>query len=242
MKTVAIIQARVGSTRLPGKVLMDVAGETMLARVVNRSRRAKEIEAVIVATTTQPADDIIVRLCHDQSWLFSRGCEEDVLDRYYQVALSYSADIVVRITSDCPLIDVSVIDKVVQEFLSRYPDVDFVSNCIQRTYPRGLDVEVMSFDALSRAWKEDDNPAWREHVTEYVLHNPKKFKIRNIANATDYSYMRWTVDTVEDLAFIRKIYDYFKDDTFNWREVLDLLIDHPEWLEINRDIQQKELL
>jgi spore coat polysaccharide biosynthesis protein SpsF len=241
MKTVAIIQARVGSTRLPGKVLMDVAGESMLARVVNRTGRAKELDAVVIATTTQPADDAIVRLCHEQGWPFFRGSEEDVLDRYYQAALVYEADVVIRITSDCPLIDSGVIDKVVEEFLLRYPDVDYASNGIQRTYPRGLDVEVMRFDALGRAWQEDHNAASREHVTPFIWRQPEKFTIRNIANDNDYSYMRWTVDTPEDLAFVRRVYCHFKKNTFSWREVLELLEEHPEWLEINRDVQQKAI-
>ena len=239
MNVVAIIQARMGSTRLPSKVLEDLAGEPMLARVVNRTRRAKTLDTVVVATTTQPVDDAIVRLCEKQGWPFFRGSEEDVLDRYYQTAAAYEASVIVRVTSDCPLIDAEVIDKVVQRFFSLYPDIDYVSNGMQRTFPRGLDVEVMSFAALERAWQEDNNPAWREHVTPYIRRHPEKFKIRNVANDVDYSHMRWTVDTIEDLTFVRKIYDHFQNDTFTWGEVLHLLEMHPKWLEINRHVQQK---
>ena len=238
-KVVAIIQARMGSTRLPGKVLKELAGQPMLARVVDRTRRAETLDAAVVATTTQPADDAIVHLCKTQNWLYFRGSEEDVLDRYYQAALAFKADIIVRITSDCPLIEPEVIDRIVNEFLSYYPEVDYVSNTLVHTFPRGLDVEVMSFEALEKAWQEDDNPAWREHVTLYMHRHPEKFKIRNVTNDMDYSYMRWTVDTIEDLTFVRKIYDYFQNDTFSWRDVLDLLKVHPEWLEINRRVQQK---
>jgi len=236
---VAIIQARTGSTRLPGKVLEDLAGEPMLARVVDRTRRAKTLDATVVATTIQPVDDAIVRLCKERGWPFFRGSEEDVLDRYYHAASAFRANVVVRITSDCPLIEPEIVDRVVNEFLSHYPEVEYVSNSLQRTFPLGLDVEVMSFGALKKAWQEDNNPAWREHVTPYIWHHPQKFKIRNVANDMDYSHMRWTVDTIEDLTFVRKIYNYFQNDTFSWREVLHLLEMHPEWLEINRHVQQK---
>ena len=239
MKVVAIIQARMGSTRLPSKVLEDLAGQPMLARVLNRTRRAKTLDAVVVATTIRSGDDAVVHLCQKEGWRYFRGSEEDVLDRYYRAALVFKADAVVRITSDCPLIEPEIIDRVVNEFLSCYPEMDYVSNTIVHTFPRGLDVEVVSFYALKKAWQEDDEPASREHVTPYIWRNPNKFKIRNVANEIDYSYMRWTVDTVEDLTFVRKVYEHFQDDAFTWTEVLHLLEMHPEWLEINRHIQQE---
>lgn len=239
MNVVAIIQARMGSTRLLGKVIMDLAGEPMLMRVVNRVRRASKLDEVVVATTTNADDDHIVHLCEAHDCTYFRGSEEDLLDRYYQAALAFKADVVVRITSDCPLIEPEIIDRVVNEFLFYYPEVEYVSNTLVYTFPRGLDMEVMSFNALEQAWREDNNPAWREHVTPYIYRHPEKFKIRNVANDVDYSHMRWTVDTIEDLTFIRKIYNHFQSDTFTWREVLRLLEMHPEWLEINRHVQQK---
>lgn len=239
MNVVAIIQARMSSTRLPNKVLEDLAGQPMLARVVNRTRRAKTLDTVVVATTTQPVDDAIVRLCEKQGWPFFRGSEEDVLDRYYQAASAFKADAIVRITSDCPLIEPEILDRVVNKFLFYYPEVEYVSNTLVYTFPRGLDLEVMSFGALEKAWHEDHNPAWREHVTPYMWRHPEKFRIRNVANDTDYSSMRWTVDTIDDLAFVRKIYECFRNDAFTWKEVLHLLDMHPEWLEINQHVQQK---
>jgi len=239
MKVVAIIQARMGSTRLPRKVLEDLAGEPMLARVVNRTRRTKTLDTVIVATTTQPDDAAIVSLCKERGCPFFRGSEDDALDRYYRAALAFKADVVVRITADCPLIEPEIIDRVISEFVSSHLEVDYVSNSLVRTFPRGLDVEVMSFAALEKAWQEDCNPSWREHVTPYIWRQPEKFKILNVANDVDYSYMRWTVDTIEDLTFVRKIYNYFQNDAFTWREVLHLLEMHPKWLEINRHVQQK---
>ena len=144
-----------------------------------------------------------------------------------------------RITSDCPLIEPGIIDRVVTEYLSFFPNVDYVNNFMVPTFPRGLEVEVMGFETLKRAWEESNDPAWREHVTPYIWRQPNKFRTRNIANDIDYSHMRWTVDTIEDLAFVRKIYGSFQNDSFTWGEVLSLLEMHPEWLEINQHIQQK---
>jgi len=238
-KVIAIIQARMGGARLPGKVLLDLAGEPMLARVVNRSRRATMPEEVVVATTTRPADEAIVELCAARGWPCFRGSEDDVLDRYYQAAIRYQADVVARITADCPLIEPEIVDWVVQEFFEEGP-LDYASNTLPpRTFPRGLDVEVVTFDALERAWREDDSQAWREHVSPYIYRHPEKFALRAVVNNVDLSSMRWTVDTPEDLAFVRQIYDYFGHDRFSWCEVLAVLEDHPECLEINQRVAQK---
>ncbi|MBI2287838.1 MAG: glycosyltransferase family protein [Chloroflexi bacterium] len=208
-----------GSTRLPGKVLEDLAGQPMLARVVSRTRQAKTLDSVTIATTTLPADDAIVKLCKKMGWPCFRGSQDDVLDRYYRAALAFKADTVIRITSDCPLTDPGVIDLTVNAFLGQYPAVDYVSNSQTRTFPRGLDVEVFSFSALEKAWREDYNPAWREHVTIYLYRHPEKFKLLNVANDIDYSAMRWTVDTPEDLALVRQIYNHFQNNSF--REARD---------------------
>jgi spore coat polysaccharide biosynthesis protein SpsF len=241
MKVVAIIQARMSSSRLPGKVLLDINGEPMLSRVVNRTLRAKKLDAVMIATTTASVDDVIADLCEMRSLPYYRGSEKDVLDRYYQAALVCKAGIIVRITADSPLIEPDIIDKVVDEFLLYTPEVDFVSNSLTRTYPLGLNVSVMSFSAIKKAWCEDQNPAWREHVTPYIYRHPEKFRLRNVSNDTDYSSLRWTVDTTADLTFVRKIYEHFQDDTFTWIEVVDLLEMHPEWMEINRHIRQRKV-
>ena len=239
MRVVAIIQARIGSTRLPGKVLLDLAGEPMLARVVTRTHRATTLEKVVVATTTKPADDAIVEMCVARGWFYFRGSELDVLDRYYKAAMRHEADVVVRITSDCPLIEPDVVDWVAGEFLE-HGSLDYTSNTLSpRTFPRGLDVEVISFEALERAWHEDDNDTWREHVTPYIYRHPEKFSLRGVVDNSDHSSMRWTVDTPEDLAFMQRVYGYFGHDRFSWREVLGVLEQHPEWPEINRHVQQK---
>jgi spore coat polysaccharide biosynthesis protein SpsF len=237
---VAVIQARMGSTRLPGKVLLPLAGEPMLSRTVKRATRATSLCSLVVATTDQPADNAIVELCQAEGWICCRGSEEDVLDRYYRAAVQFGAEAVVRLTSDCPLTDPEVVDQVVHSFLARQPEVDYASNFVpERTYPRGLDVQVIRFDALERAWREDTNPVWRADVTYYIDLNPDRFCIHNVVNEVDYSEMRWTVDTADDMAFACRIYDHFGHDRFSWREVVEALGAHPEWHEINRHVEQK---
>ncbi|HOA76439.1 MAG TPA: glycosyltransferase family protein [Thermosynergistes sp.] len=240
MGKAAIIQARMGSTRLPGKALKDICGKSMLERVVERVKKAKTIDGLIIATTVREEDDQIVAECKKVGVPVFRGNPEDLLDRYYQCAKRYGVQNVIRITSDCPLIEPEVIDLVVGKFFEVKPD--YASNTLPpRTYPRGLDVEIFSFDALELAWREDEDPAWREHVTPYIYRHPEKFKLHAVTNDADYSYMRWTVDTPEDLVLVRKIYGHFGDDVFSWHDVIKLLENHPEWLEINKHVVQKEL-
>jgi len=229
-----------GSTRLPGKVLMDLAGQTVLARVVRRLRRAMLIGEIVVATTNSAADHPIVRECQRLSIRVFRGEENDVLDRYYHAAQWISAEGIVRITSDCPLIDPEITDNTIRSFLECRPD--YASNALQRTYPRGLDTEAMTGEALARAWREARLSYQRAHVTPYIYENPDRFDILAIKGEADYSSHRWTLDTAEDLAFIRAVYDRLdNDDSFSWREVLALLGREPELVELNREVMQKAL-
>ena len=238
MKTVCIIQARMGSTRLPGKVLMDVGGEAMLAQVVHRCLRAQTLDTVAVAMTTQPEDDVLADFCAQRGWPCERGSADDVLDRYVQTARRLGAEVVVRVTSDCPLIEPDVIDGVVQTLGET--GADYASNTLPpRTFPRGLDVEALTRDALERAGREDRDPAWREHVTPYVYRHPELFGLAAVVNATDHSNERWTVDTPEDLAFARTVYAHFTPRPFGWRDVLAALDVHPEWRDLNRHVPQK---
>lgn len=240
MNVVAIIQARMGSTRLPGKILKDIAGETMLARVVNRVRRARLIDEILVATTDRPADDAVVEECGRCSVAVSRGDQDDVLDRYFRAAQLAKAEVVVRITSDCPLIDPEISDKTVAAFLQAQPD--YASNRIIQTYPRGLDTEVMTFDALARAWQQARKPYERTHVTPYLYEHPAEFRLLSVTGDEDHSGHRWTVDTPEDLEFVRAVYASFAGKTeFSCRDVLDLLDREPELMELNRFIMQKAL-
>ncbi|ABU56894.1 acylneuraminate cytidylyltransferase [Roseiflexus castenholzii DSM 13941] len=210
----------------------------MLKRVVNRTARSAILHDVIVATTIEQEDETIVELCKKHGWPCFCGSINDVLDRYYKAARDYRVDVIVRITSDCPLIDPCIIDLVISKFLEKNP-LDYASNTVQRSFPRGLDVEVVSFEALERAWHEDCNPLWREHVTPYIYLHPEKFALTAVVNNKDYSYMRWTVDTPEDLDFVRRVYDHFGHDNFSWKEVLAVLDEHQDWLAINSHIQQK---
>jgi len=237
MKTVAIIQARLGSTRLPGKVLLDLAGDSMLARVVHRVRRAASVDEVVIATTVESRDDELAKVCASRGWSCFRGSEHDVLDRYYQTARAHGADVIVRITSDCPLIEPTLIDAIVER--RELQQADFASNTLQRTYPRGLDTEVFTSTLLDTAWRDDRNPAWREHVTPFMTNHPERFSIIQFTDAEDHSDLRWTVDTPQDFALVEKVFTHFSDDAFTQEDVLALLARNPEWVKINEGIEQK---
>jgi spore coat polysaccharide biosynthesis protein SpsF len=239
MKVVAIIQARMGSTRLPGKVLKDLCGETVLARVVSRTRRAKLVDEVVVATTVESADDAIVRECERLSVACFRGDEADVLDRYYLASRKFAADEVVRITSDCPFSDPELIDAAIRKFVDEEPD--YVTNALVPTYPLGLDVEVFSSDALEQAWRTAKEPYQRTHVTAYLYEHPEIFKIVSLTAEADYSKYRWTLDTPADLELIRAVYAHFSQRNFGWREVLSLMENRPELVAINAQVRQKTL-
>jgi spore coat polysaccharide biosynthesis protein SpsF len=240
MKVVAIVQARMGSTRLPGKVLLDIGGESMLARVVQRVRRAQTVQRVVVAATLNAADEPIVRECRRLRVELYRGSELDVLDRFHQVASLCEAGVVVRITSDCPLIDPGVIDRVVEAFLDWRPD--YASNVLHRTYPRGLDTEVVDMPALERAWREAVEPCQRAHVTPYFYEHPGKFRLLSVTCEMDHGDHRWTVDTPEDLAFVREVYARLNGgDSITWEKVLELLVREPALLDLNRQVRQKLL-
>lgn len=238
MATVAIIQARMGSSRLPGKVLEVFAGRTALEHCVTRTRGCAAIDEVVIATTTQPGDDVLVELCRARGWRWSRGSEHDVLDRYYQAAREVGADDVVRITSDCPLIDPAVIGELIARY--RGPGVDYASTSHPRpTFPLGISAEVVRFDVLERAWREDVNPAWREHVTPFVYRHPDRFRIVGHGCEADYTHHRWTLDTPEDAALIRLLFDAIGDGPSGWRDVLAVSDAHPEWQAINAAIAQR---
>ncbi len=239
-KVVAIVQARMGSSRLPGKVLLDLESCPVLGRVVNRLQRCKQVDEIVIATSDNSQDDAIESLCKAQQWLCFRGSESDVLDRFCRAAECARANVVVRVTADCPLIDPQVTDEVIQAFLSRSDDVDHVSNVLPtRTFPRGLDVEAFSRELLTRCEREDSNPAWREHVTELVFQRPEQFRVHCVTYPRDYSFMRWTLDTPSDLELIRLIYRHFGNDEFSWLEIVKLFEEQPQLLGINRDVVQK---
>jgi spore coat polysaccharide biosynthesis protein SpsF len=238
VRTVAIVQARTRSTRLPGKVLLPLLGEPLLTRVMRRASRASGLDELVLATTTQPADDALVELAAREGWQVERGSEDDLLDRYVQAARIHGADIVVRITSDCPLIDPAVVDDTITAF--RAGTWDYASNSLApRTFPRGLDVEVVTAKALEMAWHEDLDAASREHATPYVYRHPEKFRLLRVPGSEDHSGHRWCVDTAEDYELVRRIYSTLGRDDFGWREALAVIDAHPGWSELNRHVIQK---
>jgi spore coat polysaccharide biosynthesis protein SpsF len=240
MNTIAIIQARLGSSRLPGKVLEDLCGQSVLAWVVSRVRRAKGLDSVVVATTNEALDDAIVRECAKLDVDVFRGDEQDVLDRFYRAAQWKRASTVVRITADCPLIDPAITDTTISTFLAEQPD--YASNTLERTYPRGLDTEVISLGALERAWKEAREPHQRAHVTPYLYQNPQLFRLVSVKGDVDYSADRWTLDTAEDLKFLRAVCDRFSGQVeMTWVDVLALLEREPSLRHINNKVSQKTL-
>jgi spore coat polysaccharide biosynthesis protein SpsF len=220
--------------------MLDVRGATVLARVLQRLQRAKLTGELLVATTHHPADEEIVAECNRLGVRTFRGEPQDVLDRYYRAAEHLNADVVIRITSDCPLIEPEVTDKTIQAFLDSH--ADYASNALNRTYPRGLDTEVMSFDTLARTWRLAQKPYERSHVTAYIYEHPGEFELLSVTGEDDYSWQRWTVDTPDDLKFIRGVYEHMDDpDDFSWLDVLRLLNRKPELLELNRHVMQKAL-
>lgn len=241
MRTVAIVQARMGSTRLPGKVLRTLVDRPMLAWVCERLMRARLLDSIVVASSTLPADDPIEGLCHERGWSIFRGSESDVLGRYVGAVAAVRAESVVRVTSDCPLIDPHVVDLVIASYQASSPPCDYASNTLERSYPRGLDVEVFSRVALERADAEDSNPGSREHVTPWIYRHPESFRLRNVENAVDLSRHRWTVDTVEDFEFVSRILGVFGGSEFSWGNVLELLDRNPDWCAVNASIHQRSV-
>lgn len=239
MRTVAIIQARMGSSRLPGKVMADLGGRPMIQCVVSRAERAQNLDAVLVATSDQPGDDELAQYCQHAGIRCFRGSENDVLDRYYHAARHAEADVVVRLTADCPLLAPEVIDLVVANF--REGGFDYVSNTLECTYPDGLDTEVFQREALERSWREATLKSEREHVTPYIHQHPDRFRLKNVAQKDDYSALRWTVDEPQDLEFVRAIYLRAGDPiAFGMQTVLDLMREYPELGQLNAGFQRNE--
>ncbi|MBI3336768.1 glycosyltransferase family protein [Candidatus Peregrinibacteria bacterium] len=238
MKIVAIIQARMSSTRLPEKVLADIGGRPMLYRVVERVRLTPAIAEVIVATSTDASDEPIALYCKKQGFSCFRGDLSDVLARYYHAARAYRADVIVRITADCPLHDPAVIQKVVRAFDPQKHD--YVSNVLPPTYPDGLDTEVFSFATLERMHTEAVLPSEREHVTFYITNHPECFRIHNVPYTEDLHTYRWVVDRPQDLVFAQAVYSHFGEKSFGMEDILALLREQPELCKLNEGIQRNE--
>lgn len=238
-----ILQARMGSQRLPGKVLRLIAGKPMLEWCLLRLEQSLSCRRVIVATSTAQGDDAIEDFCQKRSTPCFRGSEDDVLLRYYEAAQKFKADPVLRVTADCPLIDAHVLDDMLQAFAAS--DVDYLSNTLERTFPQGLDLEIFTASALSRAQRMATQRYEREHVTPFLYQHPEQFTLARFKNAIDYSHVRVTVDTNEDWQVAENIYSYFvhtgRGAHFSLNELLELHTAQPEFFAPNRDVRQKRL-
>ncbi len=242
MKTVIIIQARMTSTRLPGKVLMDLCGQPMLAQQLRRVKTCRQADGIVVATTINSADDPVVAVAEKEGVRWFRGSEADVLSRYAGAAREAGADVVVRITADCPLIDPEVSDRVMVELKTHANTCDYAHNILPRTYPRGLDTEAFSRETLERLDRMSRSSAAREHVTHFLLEeHPELFVTRAVTDREDNSDLRWTVDTAEDLAMVRRVYEALDlgRRVAPYREILTFVREHPEIVALNAHILPK---
>lgn len=232
-----------GSTRLPGKVLARVVGKPLLWHIVTRLRRSKRLDGLILATSTMPQDDVLERFAAELDLPCFRGSETDVLSRFYRAATQWGADIIVRVTADCPLIDPKVVDSVIDVHLRS--GADYTSNTLVRTYPRGLDTEVLTYEAIAMAYRAAKEEYEREHVTPYIWQHPELFQLQSVEaeGKLRRPELRLTVDTEGDLSLIRSIYEalYPGDPLFDTEKVIDLLEQQPELAWLNKDIRQKEM-
>ncbi|NRF93664.1 glycosyltransferase family protein [Paenibacillus frigoriresistens] len=240
MKIGVIIQARMGSTRLPGKVLLKLIDKSVLAHVVDRCKSIPLVNDVIIATSTEPADNEIENEAKQIGVSCYRGSETDVLSRYYEAARLYGLDVVVRVTSDCPLLDPELSNDVIKMYIDT--ECDYCTNTLERCYPRGLDIEVFSYEALEQAATQAASTFECEHVTPYLYGHPDQFKLISFKDTfVDNSRYRWTLDTPEDWELIQKIYQklYVPQEIFTWKQALLLMEQYPELPEINEHVKQK---
>ncbi len=239
IKTLALVQARIGSTRLPGKVMKLINKTPVIELLLNRLSKSEKIDQIIVATSVKKENDRLVAHVNKLGFESYRGSEEDVLDRFYNAAVKFNGDNIVRITADCPLVDPVLVDKLIEAFLSK-DSVDYYSNAIHPTYPDGLDVEVFSFEGLEKSWLEAKMPSEREHVTQY-FYNSNEFTIANLGYHIDYSKERWTLDEESDFIVIKNIFNHFYPrNDFSWLKVIELRDQQPHLFEYNKHIKRNE--
>ncbi|HEX5128046.1 MAG TPA: glycosyltransferase family protein [Rhodocyclaceae bacterium] len=239
-KAIGVLQARMSSTRLPGKVLLPILGRPMLTRQIQRLRRCKRMDLLVVATSTEGIDRDIEGLCKAEGVAYYRGALDDVLDRFYHAALPYEPKTVVRLTGDCPLTDPALIDRMITAFSER--DVDYLTNAIEPTFPDGLDAEVMRFSCLETAWREARLPSEREHVTQFISNHPERFRIGHYKESPDLSHLRWTVDESADYELVTRIYKalFPANEAFTTQDILQWLAANPRWKTHNTAHQRNE--
>lgn len=242
-RIVSTIEARMSSSRLPGKVLMKILGRPVLELLVERLRRVSGVQEVVIATTVNKADDAICEFAKDRKIAFYRGSEEDVLERVLQAAKHYKADLIMEMTGDCPLLDPAESQKVVDFFMKNRSRYDYVSNILKRTYPRGLDTQIFPVSVLDEVARKTSDPADRENVSLYIYEHPKEYRCGNVEAPAEVKNpdLRLTLDTREDFELIKTIFErlYPNNPNFSIGDVMKLLRDHPEFAEVNRNIRQK---
>lgn len=243
LRIVVIVQARMASTRLRGKVLKEVLEKPLLSFLLERLKHVKGIDQIVIATTTNPEDQEIVEFCHLEQAPFYRGSSEDVLDRFYRAAKPFAPDIVIRVTSDCPLIDPKRVEEVLHFFVQHFPNYDYVSNSHIRSFPVGMDTEVFSFKALEEAALEATLPEEREHVTPFIYRRPKRYKLGLIKHDPSFAHYRLTVDTAEDFELISRLIQtlYPSNPCFSMEDIIEVLNKHPDWMSINAAVKHKEI-
>lgn len=237
----AVIQARLGSTRFPGKTFASLSGRPLIWHVVDRLKHAEKIDQIVIATTINPLDDELEAWATSHDIPVFRGSENNVLERFYMAARHFSADIIVRITADDPFKDPILIDGVINKLLTE--NLDFVCNNNPPSFPEGLDTEVFTFQALEMAYLNSSSDFEKEHVTQYFYKNPQKFKHANLAHVENLSWLRWTIDTEKDYRMVSKIYDLLYNDTkiFHFQDILNLIHKHPEIPVMNSDVPRSTM-
>lgn len=242
MKIAAIIQARCGSTRFPDKVFADICGKPLIWHVINRLKFAKKIDEVVLATTLNPLDDKLYDWATLNKISVFRGSENDVLNRYYEAAKKHDVDIIIRITADDPFKEPHIIDQAICKLQKE--NLDFVCNNFPPSFPEGLDIEVFTFHALEIEELNSSSNFEREHVTQYFYHHPSSFNMSNISYLKDLSYLRWTIDTMEDLKMVQQIYSALykgEDNIFHMNDILQLIENRPEIAQINANVNRSEM-
>lgn len=241
MTTAMVVQARMGSSRLPGKILKSILGRPMLSFQLERLRRVRRANILVIATTDRSGDDVLATFCSKERVAFVRGSEDDVLSRYHDALERFPARTVVRVTSDCPLIDPAVIDEAIAAFDAAAGRCDYLSNMLHPTYPYGMSVEVMSAQALREAHREARHPAEREHVTPFIYWHPERYKLKSLTMEPNLSHHRWTVDTPEDFELVSRLLSelYPRKPEFTLHDLLTVIEEHPDWSALNAHVVQR---
>ena len=238
-KVTCIIQARTRSERLPNKVLKEIEDTPMICHIINRIKRSRNVEQIILATTDKDSDKILLDIAEKFKIIGFAGDDDDVLERFFNAATSFSADPIVRITGDCPLVDPELLDIMIQIFLEN--KYDYISNTIERTFPDGLDIEIFSFDALKKAHQQAKWSSEREHVTPFIVKNQDLFRVYNYRNKQDLSNLRWCVDEEDDLLMVKQIFhEMITEQFFSTADIIDLISKNPKIAEINKNIKTNE--